>query len=484
MKKSILLGCIAACALSATVASADTKAPAVVKPTADEMKTAFAEFINENAQVGTLLDLNKITVKAVGNDFDVTLPAFSGGDINVKPQTIRLTYAGGFNDHAQYKIETPFESIQSLFKNVLPEATLNTESADIMTVWAPAYNLVTKSSQNIKGLKLSIPNTMDFSMGSLASDTLVRVISSDKMDAADTSDGQDVRIVAENAEIIVPSFSYESALSGSDITSDPVKQMLSCNSNVFKYSLPDIQLKMQGSAAPIASFSLQGQGSYQNEIFHFENKIGNITSPTLGAFAPAALIPDEISINLDVEGISKDVLAKLAKKAQDKSYTDEDVPALKQAIETGVIKLNLFEAKNSLAGMALSGTIRGKLKNAETVKTLLDVQANLIPIIDAKVVITNFDKISPEPKVDQLQCDRATERLNSLDMSAPNAIMQKETAEMQKEIACAPQGGPLDMLRPYLDLNERVVDTAGETKDTFVITFEDDVLTINGKQAQ
>ena len=86
--------------------------------------------------------------------------------------------------------------------------------------------------------------------------------------------------------------------------------------------------------------------------------------------------------------------------------------------------------------------------------------------------------------MDQLQCDRATERLNSLDMSAPNAIMQKETAEMQKEIACAPQGGPLDMLRPYLDLNERVVDTAGETKDTFVITFEDDVLTINGKQAQ
>lgn len=479
MKKSILLGCIAACALSATMAFAE-----VVKPNADEVKAAFTEFLAQNTQVDTLFNLEQMQVTPAGDGFDLVLPATQNEIANVQTQTIHLTYAGEFNNHAQYKIESPFENVQSLFRDILPDATFTADSADMTMIWVPAYNLVSKNSQNITGLKVSVPNMMDLSVGSLVSDTLVRVVSENKMDAADSTDGHDVQLSAENAVIVVPAFSYESSLEGSDITADPIDQMISSSNNTFKYNLPDVQLKMMGAAAPMAALSIVGQGAYQNEALHFENKFGNITSPTLGAFAPAALIPDEVSIDFDIEGVSKEVLAQLTKKAQSGEYTDEDIPALKQAIETGVFKFNLLEAKNTLAGVAVSGTIRLKLKDAASVTTIADMQANLEPVVEAKVVVTNLDQISPEPKVDQAQCDIATELLNSVDMSAPDADAQRESAEMRQEIACAPQGGPLDLVRPYLDTTARVVGSDGKTTDTFVVTYEDNTLVVNGKQVQ
>ena len=481
MKKSILLGCIAASALMTTVAFADT---AIVKPTADEIKTAFTDFLNTRTKAGSLFDLEKMTVTAAGDGFDLTVPAVQDGQQAIPSKSVHLTYAGEFNQKAQYKIEAPFEIVQSLFKDILPQATFGAESADITTIWVPAYNLVSKNSENIKGLKLNVPNMFDLSLGSLVSDGLVRVVDTDKMDAADSTDGHDLVINADGVSVIVPSFSYESSLTGSDITSDPLKQLVSCTNSLFKYSVPDIQLKMQGAAATMASLTLSGQGAYQNEVLHLENKVENIASSALGAFAPAALIPSEIIVNLDFEGVEKDVMKQLVEAGQKGEYTDEIVPALKKAVETGVVKINLIEAKNSLAGIAVSGTFSAKLKDAENVITVEQFADNMSPVFDAKVVVTNLDQISPEPKVDQMQCDRAQERLNKIDMSAPDAEMQKETAEMQKEIACAPQGGPLDMLRPYLDLNNRVANTDGTTMDTFIVTYEDDVLTVNGKQVQ
>jgi len=479
MKKSILLGCIAACALTATTSFAE-----VIKPTSEEIKAAFTEYLNTQNKIGALFDLDKMQVTPAGDGFDIVVPASQNDQVKISEKAFHLTAAGDFNNRAQYKIETPFESFQSLFEDVVPDAKLTTESAAMTMVWVPAYNLVSKDSQNIKGLKLSIPGMMNVSVGSLVSDSLARVASADKMDAADSTDGHDIQISAENAVIVVPSFSYESVLLGSNITPDPFEQMASCDLNTFKYTFPDVQLKMQGASAPIASFSMTGSGSYKNEILHFENIFGNIASPTLGAFAPAELVPDEISVNLDIEGISKALLSQLSQKMQSGNYTDEDVPALKQAISAGVIKINRLEVKNTMAGIALSGTIRGKLDNPETVTTLAGLQENLEPVIEAKVVITNLDKISPEPVVDQAQCDRATERLKAVDEAAPDADAQKEMLELQQEMACTPQGGSLDFVRPYLDMTGRVVNTDGTTLDTLVITFEDDVLTINGKQVQ
>ncbi|MDY6408040.1 MAG: hypothetical protein SPL08_05020 [Pseudomonadota bacterium] len=479
MKKSVLLGCIATFALSASIASAE-----VITPSSDEVKTAFASFLNTQTQAGTLFDLDKMTVTAQGNGFDISIPAISDGQMKLSAQTVHLTYAGDFNNHAQYKIESPFEAVQNLIKEILPNAAINAESAELTTVWVPAYNIISKNSQNIKGLKVSIPNMLDLSAGSLISDSLARVVGTDKMDSANTSDGRDIQVSVENGVVVVPSFSYESILTGSDITSDPIQQMLSCDNNTVKYTVPDVQLKMQGASAPMGSFSIVGQGSYQNEVLRYESKISNINSPTLGAFAPAALVPDEISVDLSFEGVPKTVLSQLVERAQDKTFTDQDVPLLKQAMDTGIIRINRIEAKNTLAGIAVSGTIRLQLENAETVTTVDGIQENLKPDIDAKVVITNLDKISPEPKVNQDRCDLATQQVQTIDMSAPDAASQKSMAEMQRDMACSPQGGPLDMVRPYLDMNNRVVGTDGTTTDTLIISFDGDVLTVNGHKIQ
>ncbi|MCQ2741414.1 MAG: hypothetical protein MJ210_04795 [Alphaproteobacteria bacterium] len=479
MKKSILLGCIASFALFCGVASAE-----VIKPTPDEVKASLTEFLTSTTKVGTLFDLNQMTVTPAGDGFDVVLPVTQSGPVQISNKTIHLTPAGDFNNYAQYKIESPFEAVQSVFKDILPDATLTADVADQTTLWVPFYKLISKNSQNIKGLKLVIPTMLNLSAGSLVSDALARVIGDGKMDVAGSSDGQDIQIKAEKAVIYVPSFSSESTSTNCDITSDPIQQLKSCDSSVFKYAIPEIQIKMQEAAAPMASFSLIGSGAYQNEVLHFENKVGNITSSTLSAFAPMALIPDEILLNLDFEGISSEFVSSFSQKGKNGSLTDEDMPTIKKLIDKGALKVNLFEVKNAIAGVAVSGTIRVKLNDADSITTLDDLSANSEPVIEAKVVISNLDKISPEPQVNQAQCDRATEYLNKVDMASPNAEMQKATAEMQQEMACAPQGGPLDIVRPYLDINNRVVDVDGTTKNTLVITFENDVLTVNGQQVQ
>ena len=104
MRKSILLGCIAAGVLSATFASAE-----VIKPTTDEVKTAFAEFLTTTTKVGTLFNLDQMTVTTVGDGFEVTIPATQDETVQIPAKTVRLTYAGEFNNQAQYKIESPLK---------------------------------------------------------------------------------------------------------------------------------------------------------------------------------------------------------------------------------------------------------------------------------------------------------------------------------------------------------------------------------------
>ena len=483
MKKSILFGCVAASALC--VAVSVSAAPVV--PTADEVKTAFASYLGTGSQVGALFNADQVTVTPSGNDFDVALPAVQNDKLNLPARTIRLTRAGEFNNQAQYKVDSAFEMLKDIITGLLPNSTLTADSAEMETIWVPAYNLVSKSSSNIQGLKLStsgspeMPVAGTFTIAQAVSDSLIRPVSDTKMDASSSTDIKDFQIAVDNVIVEVPSVSQENTTTGADISADPITRMLSSSRDAMNFAVPNVYIKMTGAAEPVGSFSIAGAASFEGDKGHFEMNIGQISAPVLAMFAPAALVPTEIAYNVDILNIDRDILSDLVKQGQDGTYTDEDVPLLKRAVDSNaVIQLNYLGAKNDLAGISLNGTIRLKLDNPDEVTELKDFETHLEPIVKAALTITNLDKISPEPTVDQAQCDRAKAQVAAIDMTAEDAETQKAVAERIEAQACAAHGGPLDELRPFIDPAKRVTSADGTTTDVIDLEYDNNTLTVNG----
>ena len=484
MKKSILFGCVAACAFGMTV----SVSAAPIVPTADEVKTAFTSYLNTGTQVGGLFDTKQITVKAVGEDFDVNLPAVRNDKLTLPARTIRLTRAGEFNNQAQYKIESAFDMLKDIVTGLLPMASFTTESANVETIWVPAYNLTSKNSSNIKGLKLStsgsdvFPVAGAFSIAEVVSDVLIRTVSDSKIDVSSSTDIKDVQITADNIVVEIPSVSQETLTSDADISADPILRMITSSRDELKYNVPKIYVKMVGASEPMGSLFMAGSAFFKGTTFHYETKIDQISAPVLSAFVPAALMPTEVSLDMDLLDINRDILPELFKRGQDGSYSNEDVPLLKQAAEKGTIRLNRLEVKNDLAGMALNATIRLKLEKPEEVTKLDDFETHMEPVVKATLTITNLDKISPEPTVDQVQCDRAKTQVTAIDMSAEDAATQKAVAEQFQVQACMPHGGPLDELRPFIDPAKRVTAADGTTTDIINLEYDNNTLTVNGNK--
>jgi len=478
MKKSILFGCVAACAFGAVSVSA--------APTTDEIKTAFTSYLTTGTQVGGLFDLDQITVTSEGEDFNVTLPAVQNEKLTLPARTIHLTRFGEFNQKPQYKVESVYDLLNDIITGLLPMATFTTESAAMETIWVPAYNLVSKNSSNIKGLKISVspsevfPTSGTFSIAEVVSDSLIRPTSDQKMDISSSTDLQDIQVAADNVVVEIPSASQENTVSDADISADPFTRMLTSARDETKFAVPNVYIKMAGAAEPVGSFSIAGAGVFEGNTFHSETKIDQISAPVLSAFVPAALMPSEINFDFDILNIDRNVLVDLIKQGQDGSYSDDSVPLLKQAAEKGVIQLNRLEVKNNLAGMLLSAQIRLKLENPDEVTKLKDFETHLEPVVNASLTITNLDKISPEPKVDEAQCARAKSQLAAIDMSAEDAENQKAVVERIQARACAPHGGPLDELRAYLDPSKRITNADGSTTDVIDLEYDNKTLTVNG----
>ena len=161
---------------------------------------------------------------------------------------------------------------------------------------------------------------------------------------------------------------------------------------------------------------------------------------------------------------------------------DKALECWKQAAEKGTIRLNRLEVKNDLAGMALNATIRLKLEKPEEVTKLDDFETHMEPVVKATLTIINLDKISPEPTVDQVQCDRAKAQVAAIDMSAEDAATQKAVAEQFQVQACMPHGGPLDELRPFIDPAKRVTAADGTTTDIINLEYDNNTLTVNGNK--
>ena len=461
MKKLFLLG-TAILAITSTVVSAETM-------TADSMKEAFSKFLTTQTQMGALFDVNQVQVEANGKDFSVTLPAIETDKIKVPTRTIQLTEAGQFNNHTQYKINSVMETIQAMFKDLMPGSTFTTQSADSNMIWVPDYNLIVNNSQNIKGLVIDIPDMFRMTADSVVADTLVRATAENKMEKADSQDGTGVVITANTLQLTIPSVSYSDQVIGSDLTGDSVAQLLSSSSTTYRMELPTVLVGVPGGKESMGSLSAKSNGSFENDTFHFELTLDDIVpAGALKMMVSPVLTPTEVKVDLDIEGFNKESFGEAftIMKSGKTEDVEEVQKTMQKAMENVVVKINLIDIKNNEAGVSVSGTIQNQKKeNGEEE-----------PNVNAKVVFTNLDKISPVPVVDEVRCARTKEQMAM--------ISDKELAEKAIESACAPHGGILDDIRPYLNPEDRVVNADGTTLDTLTISTKEGTVIVNGKEFQ
>ena len=464
MKKSLISGCAVFCLLTSTVSFASE--------TADSIKESFTDFLSTQTQLGEIFDLNQVTVIPDGQDFNLTLPAVNKENLQIPERTVHLTYAGEFNGQSQYKIESIFENIQALLKDLLPEATFTTSEAVSNTIWVPHYNLISNNSQKIKDLNISVPDLFTFTLGEAVSDTLVHSTGENKMDRSDSQDVSDIRISNDSFSVLIPSLSYQDDIIGSVISGNGLTQVLSSQQATYQFKIPAVLVNQVGLTDSLGSVAFNMDGTYHDDVINLNITMDKIAlnSDIRQMIPTPQLIPAEVNLNVDISGLNKNDLQKLYDMGNQTEKSDEVQAEMQKLANEVVLKINRLEAKNADGGVAVTGTVATKVEN--------DIPS---PDIDLTVTITNLDKLSPPPAVNQAQCDEAQAQLNAINPNDADVESRRMVAEYVMRQACEPQGGQLDSIRPFIDADKRVTNSDGSTTDTIAVRVENDSLTINGQ---
>ncbi len=483
MKKSILFGYTALCALG-VITSAHAETVPVV-PTVETVKNAFHEFLKNQG-----LTLNKeVLVKEDGENFTITVPSFetqvvdqttletteNGKSIQtetlesvtriIPERTVQLVRNGSFANHAQYKMEpATLEQLQAILKDFLPMLTLSADQFKSELIWVPAYNLISRQSLNTQKLKAIIPGQVELNADSMVFDMLARPTQNNKMDTATSNDIKGMSLKLLGMTALFPTISQSIQWINSDISGDGIMRNLTADEISANIKIPMVSIIPDGDTQPIVTFSAEGKSQIDKD-FHFLVDVKQIQL-TDNLPIPSIFSPTDIRVNMTVSGLDRKQLLKIQQETQldnsnQQNKYDEDVLNL---IKDATIVLNPLEIKNEDAGISVTGTAQ----NYVTTEGELDQKIN------ATVTITNLDKISPEPKVDEEECATIKKQLSE-------ANTPPEMAAQFIESACRPKGGLLDEWRIYLDPQKRVVNPDGTTTDVLEIQYQGDTLIINGK---
>ena len=457
MKKSILFGCLASTIFTASVALAADPGTAI--------QNAFSNLLKNQVPVSAALPTT-VTVIPDGENFNVTL---SDPENPALPErTLHLIRAGEFNGHPQYQIEAALDHVFSFLRETVPGISISTQSVQSTLIWVPEYNLITKNSYNIRGVQVSTPDTGTFSFGQSVLDSLAQITGPDKMNRASIQDVSDILITTDNLTISVPSFSYQDSLTGVTVSDNVLTQLLSSEDTRYRMSIPTLFLTSAGESTPLASLAVATAGSYKDDVFHWELQLNDIVIDSdLYTGVPGTLIPSQVSLDFDISGLDHTKIQSLFNEG-DTLTQDNLREKVMQLVQNIVVHINRTELKNADGGIAVSGTIR-------------DISEQKLPQVDLTVAITNLDKLSPMPTVDQARCDEATARLNAVDVNDPNADSQKRAASFAVAQACQSQGGVLDDLRPFIVAEKRETQPDGTTLDTIQLQLKDGDLYVNGQ---
>lgn len=483
MNKSILFGCVALTTLAVCVAHAQETAPVAPAP-ADPAATAAVPKIEDiKATVLSTLPGNgkawqdQITVTADGDDFQVILPEvnidkYDEPAIHLPAGQIRLTRSGSFGQQAQYKATLPTASyLDSLFKSLLSsdvQMTMNVSKDEVNLV--PAHRLVSGQSRHIKDIRAAsegIVATVD----TVVSDALVRMGTNQQAESASETDISGVAIETPSMIIRIPQINTRSHIQDMTPAADGQYNIWTAKTLQGTLEIPKILFFAAGSqpdALPLLTMAQHGTTTLQGETLHLEGAVDKVQTALP---LPAGL---ELSWNADVSGLNRDLLSRMTEAQGGLKPADRDA-----FLTAATLKVNALTVKSDEAGMALSGTAR--LKPIVGQKAADANTPNLVPDVEATLVITNLDKISPPPVVNQAACDEAKARINAINPNGEHADAQRELYTAMAEDACTPRGGALDNLRPLLDPKNHQVAPDGTTTDTIYIRLTENGLSINGK---
>ena len=429
------------------------------------IRDSLENLIGNQPLLNGIVDTDRIQITQDGSDFVLTLPKADAQDDQPPLATVRLMADGTFNGQDQYRINGVFDTLKTIVTDLVPNITLTTEQSESHLIWVPRYNLISQSSQNIRGLRLEVPPYGQVSVGQIVTDSLAQMGADNRLDQAASQDITNITVAAQGMTLTVPSISYQGNVRGALLTSNTLRQALSAEQASYQLIVPTLMVSPTGGQAPLATMAFATRGLYQDNVFHMQARADKITlDSTLRGLLPITVMPSQIELDADISGLNV-VEFQSQIDALQATGIPEDEAVQTVLAEFGnrmSIQINRLEAKNAEAGILVQGT----LKNQDNT-----------PDIDLTVTITNLDKISPPPAVDQAQCDEARKQLAAVDSSAPDAATQKTVADFVVAQACTPRGGFLDDLRPYLDPQSRTADG----KDILKIQMKGGVLTVNGK---
>ena len=483
MNKSILFGCVALTTLAVCAAQAQETAPVVPTPKTSTPTAAVPTIEDIKATVLSTLPGNgkawqdQITVTADGDDFQVILPEVNIAN-DAEPETrlpagqIRLTRSGTFGQQAQYKASLPTASyLDSLFKSLLSsdvQMTMNVTKDDVSLV--PTHRLVSGQSRHIKDIRVASEGLVA-TVDTVVSDALVRMGADQQVESASETDISGVAIETPSMTIRVPNITTRSQVQDMTQAANGQYNIWTAKTLQGTLEIPQILFFAAGSqpdALPLLTMAQHGTSTLQGETLHLEGAVDKVQTALP---LPAGL---ELSWNADVLGLNREILARMAETQGDINPADRDA-----FLAGATLKVNMLTIKSDEAGMALSGTAR--LKPIAGQKPADANTPNLAPDVEATLVITNLDKISPPPVVNQAACDGAKARVNAINPNDEHADAQRELYTAMAEDACTPRGGALDNLRPLLDPKNHQVAPDGTTTDTIYIRLTENGLNINGK---
>ena len=126
------------------------------------IRDSLENLIGNQPLLNGIVDTDRIQISQDGSDFVLTLPKADAQDDQPPLATVRLMADGTFNGQDQYRINGVFDTLKTIVTDLVPNITLTTEQSESHLIWVPRYNLISQSSQNIRGpLSAPLPSWPD-----------------------------------------------------------------------------------------------------------------------------------------------------------------------------------------------------------------------------------------------------------------------------------------------------------------------------------
>ncbi len=484
MKKT-LLGCLAASLICSTAVTANEQTPPAEQKPQAVAATPLPPVLNDTVQTqitqefkklleGTNLKIDApLVFEQNGDNYLVTIPEISlpvtDGQKIIPQQKVALIRKGDFAGFPQYQIQMNFlNRMESFFNLFFDKTSLDADVFEENIFWVPRLQLVTNETLNAKNLTFTIDDIFSATAEKVVVNQLAKALPEGRMDIGSLADVYKLIINTPFSQITVPQVSFQNSRENTEITGDNMLQQLTARRNVSKLDIPEISFSTP--LAPGQNLSLR---LGQSVVLESSQLKWMLTADNIKTSQPLSeLTPSYVALGLIVDNLNQQDLLQLwslQKQASLKLETEEPVDdkltaemneKLDALLKNISIRIPNITVSNDKAGISAAGVITNLLDNLA---------------FDITLSVTNFDFISPEqPPVDEAKCKEMAGQLadNPTDVALIDEI----------QTHCAPDRGLLEDLRPYLKTAARIKNKKGQTVDTFLISFHDNKLSVNGQK--